>query len=328
VISRKLETPQRGRRQQMNVSEIPASDLQDEAGVASVNDQQPDAPSLAGARADCAEIISSFIDGLDQMGHLTGWGCLAHDPNQRVTVHVRSAEGQSASGIADLPRDDVRMAGYGDGRCGFSIPLPAGLLDGRRHTLTVTLQAPGARPLVTEIIVDMPSRIPAGTLPEMPPARLLSQPPPALLSASEANLAPLLYVPGHLVLCQAPSPLPAYHTSGWHEPEGEFAWIDGIEGIIEMFVRRPRTNYTLTLDVVPNQAGPQQQSLEVFFNYFRIGFFEVPEPTTLSLELPWELFLGRRSRLNLHCRNAVADALTDGQNRRRLGIAVRSWLIT
>jgi hypothetical protein len=206
--------------------------------------READVSAAAGPQLGPSLNICAHIDEVTSAGHLVGWACLAHDTRQRVKVTVSSAEGQAASAIADLRRDDVAAAGYGDGRSGFSVTLPAALFDGHRHMLTVTFEALDADPLVTEITIDMlrkmangedqPNRrmpggageneasirrvLPTGGSPEAQPSELFSWPPP-MPGNGGTNLSPPLYVPGHLVLCRAPSPLPRYHTSGWHEPE-------------------------------------------------------------------------------------------------------------
>src|SRR3954471_18979911 len=90
----------------------------------------------------------------------------------------------------------------------------------------------------------------------------------------------------------------------------------------------PLGAYTFTLDVVPNGVGGRLQTLEIFFNYFRVGFFEVTEPRTVSGELPAEIFILRKTRINLHCRNAVTPSEHGIPDDRRLGIAVSGWCIT
>jgi len=95
-----------------------------------------------------------------------------------------------------------------------------------------------------------------------------------------------------------------------------------------MLLRRPLSSYTLSLEVVPNGVGGRLQTLEIFFNYFRVGFFEVSEPRTVSVELPAEIFILRKTRIHLHCRNAVTPSEHGIPDDRRLGIAVSGWCIT
>ncbi len=124
-----------------------------------------------------------------------------------------------------------------------------------------------------------------------------------LLPAS-AGARGAIYVFGHVVVCAKPLPLAPYHTRGWHEPEHEFTWIDGVEGVLELLVRRPSGACQLDLHVIPHVVAGRPQTLEVYFNYFRLGRFEIPGPTTLSVELPSELFILQKTRINLHCPDA------------------------
>ena len=130
--------------------------------------------------------------------------------------------------------------------------------------------------------------------------------------------------PGTTSSACSPFPPPAFHVRGRHAPEPEFPWISGTEATIEMLIRRPSDHYRLVLDVVPNGVGGRLQTLEVFFNGFRMAYFEVPIATSLSMELPAELFNSRVARFNLRCENAVSFCAADP---RKLGIAVAGWCI-
>ena len=135
------------------------------------------------------------------------------------------------------------------------------------------------------------------------------------------------YAPGQYISCTSSVATPVYHAQGWHEPESEYTWIDGTEAVIRLLVRRPRKEYVLSLDVVPNSgAGSRPQLLEVFFNYFRMAALEVPEPTKVSVEIPAELFTLRVARLSLYC--PLACVSSDPRlGQRRLGIAVKGWCL-
>jgi hypothetical protein len=269
------------------------------------------------------EVIKGFVDGLDARARLTGWACLPLAPTRRVSVNVLSDGSLIASTVADLPRPDVKGDGYGDGCSGFAVPLPQSMLDGRVHQLTVLWDALGAAPFSTDFAVELPA-LPSVDAAGDGPLVLTSMPP---LSIEKQNQSATNYVPGHYVICTMPYPRPAYHVRGWHEPEDDFTWIRGIEGIIEMTIRRPHTAYTFMLEVFPNQFAGRTQTLEVFFNHFRVGFFEVPAPTTLSVELPAELFTRRKAQINLHCRFAEMANCPSAADRRRIGIALRGWCI-
>jgi hypothetical protein len=288
---------------------------------------EPAAPELAAsepaasepaAEAALVSDIVGFVDGLDFQRRLIGWAYVRDAPARRVTVSLFSDGAPIVSGLADLARPDVKEAGHGDGFSGFALALPEYLFDGRARRLSVLYEASDLAPLPAELELDLPAAVaPPGLPPGLPAApRPRAEEPPGEI-----------YVPGHYVLCAQPYPLPAYHTRGWHEPEQDFTWIDGVEGVLEMMLRRPPRSYTLMLEVVPNGVGNRLQTLEVFFDYLRIGFFEVPSPTTLAIEIPGELFILRKTRINLHCRNAVVGTDHGVADARRLGIAIRGWSI-
>jgi len=140
------------------------------------------------------------------------------------------------------------------------------------------------------------------------------------------TIAPL-YAPGHVVHCRAEFAPVHYLAAGWHQPEDYFTWMDGIEAVIRFVVRRPSVGYMLRLDVVPVGFGEVTQTLEVFFNFFRVGYFEIPESKPVSLQLPAELFIMRESTLTLHCREARRGTEFGLGDERRLGIAVSSWVL-
>ncbi|HVU02810.1 MAG TPA: hypothetical protein VHE30_13715 [Polyangiaceae bacterium] len=78
-----------------------------------------------------------FLDGVHH-GRVSGWARDKAHPERRVRVVVRDYDTPVAEGLADLPRPDVASDGKGDGRYGFSLPLPVTLLDGGIHNLYVT----------------------------------------------------------------------------------------------------------------------------------------------------------------------------------------------
>ena len=271
--------------------------------------------------------IKAVVDGLDLQRCVAGWACVLHEPAQRVKVSVRSGENLVASGLADLPRPDVGAAGYGDGNSGYSFRIPESMFDGDVHRFSVSCEAPAAEPLTMDFELELPiqSRALAAMTSQAGQAAILI---PLLLAADADGGPAAVYAPGQYVICTKPYPSPVYHVRGWHEPEEKFTWICGISGTIEMLIPRPNDAYRLMLDVVPNGIGPRRQALEVFFNCFRVGYFEVPAPRTLPIELPAELFILRNSRIDLFCEHAVCGTDLGLRDSRRLGIAVRSWCIS
>lgn len=292
------------------------------AASAAVSDSENLTP---GGRPD-KPTIEAHIDGIDPRGNITGWGWAPERPQQRLDVNAYVGEEVVSFGTANLPRADVKEAGYGDGNYGFSLPLSGTLLDGRTRPFSIRFEAPGTEPLSIETELRSPFR--SGRRSSLDP--LADTPDPAaahLAVTADKSGTAVIYVPGQYVICTTPYPRPPYHTEGWYEPEEEFTWIRGSEAVIEMLLRRPLGSYTFTLEVVPNGIGGRLQTLEIFFNYFRIGFFEVAKPTTVSVELPAEIFILRKTRINLHCRNAVTPSEHGIADDRRLGIAVSGWCI-
>ncbi len=75
------------------------------------------------------------LDGIES-GHLLGWARDPANPDLTLLVEVLDAGQPVAAGPANRPRPDLRDAGMHTGLYGFSIPLPARLLDGKPHSLT------------------------------------------------------------------------------------------------------------------------------------------------------------------------------------------------
>jgi hypothetical protein len=278
---------------------------------------------------DNASIITAHVDGLDQGGYLVGWAWLPDHPGRRVAVSAYVGEELVTFGTANVLRDDVRAAGFGDGLYGFSLPLTERILTPGTRTFSVQFEATGAKGRTIEVDLE------ALATPEHPkrttaPASNVSPAAIPQLEPSAGVVTPTaIYVPGQYIVCGTPHPRPPYHAHGWCEPEKDFTWIDGVEATIEMLVRRPSDTYTMEIDVVPNAIGSKLQTLEIFFNFFRVGFFEVQRPTTISLDLPSQVFTLRKTRIHLHCREAANSSENGGEgDDRRLGIAVAGWCIT
>jgi hypothetical protein len=301
------------------------------AGDASLAAAEPAAdpaaadPAVAGP-APRLPTVKAVIGGVNPQGDITGWACVPDAPTRRARISIFSDGDLVTSGLADLPRPEVGEAGFGDGNSGFALHLPERMFDGALHTFSLVAEAPDAEPLVADITVELKRPTPPQPAPRPRPAAPAVAV-PLLLPAGSPGGPAAIYVPGCQITCMLPHPRPAYHTHGWHAPEEEFTWIDGIEGVIEMVVRRPADSYHLRLDIVPNGVGGLLQTLQIHFNHFRVGYFEVPEPARLTVELPAELFTMRKSSLRLHCENAIRVAEFGVPDTRRLGIAVRGWSI-
>ena len=270
--------------------------------------------------------IQAHVDGIDSRGNITGWGWVPARPEQHLDVNAYIGEEVVSFGTANLPRTDVKEAGYGDGSYGFSLPLLETLLDGKSRQFSIRFEATGGEQFSIETELRPPflagRGLSVGRQSEAAVPRMATLP-----VGAETTPAGAVYVPGQYVICTMPYPRPPYHSEGWYDPEEEFTWIRGIEAVIEMLLRRPAGMYTFTLEVVPNGVGGKLQTLEIFFNYFRVGLFEVARAMTVSVELPAEIFILRKTRINLVCRNAVTPSDHGIPDDRRLGIAIRGWCI-
>jgi hypothetical protein len=113
--------------------------LHDEADGAALG-----APLVVRTQDELADLLGTgrrgafqgHLDGLES-GVMQGWARDAARPETPVWVEVLDGGVAIAAGRADRLREDLRAAGLGKGLYGFVVPLPAALLDGRSHSLTV-----------------------------------------------------------------------------------------------------------------------------------------------------------------------------------------------
>lgn len=139
-------------------------------------------------------------------------------------------------------------------------------------------------------------------------------------------MTPPIYVLGRKVFCTFDDdPLP-FLFRGWSHIESDRTWIDGVDGEIRCMMRRPSSPCIFELDVEPFLAGGPQ-TLEIFLNGFNAGYFEVNAPGVLSVSLPNEFFILRVTQIVLRCRTSVVGTEVGLSETRRLGIALRSWVI-
>lgn len=96
--------------------------------------------------------VKGIFDGVD--GHVAhGWVCTLGDPERRLAVEIVEGGRVVGRGVADIYREDLRMAGVGDGKHGFRIRLSRVLLDGRVHRLHARV-AKGESMLQGEVSVE------------------------------------------------------------------------------------------------------------------------------------------------------------------------------
>jgi len=88
-----------------------------------------------GARPVASVVAGRVEQVLD--GTVRGWAWKPAAPHERVSVRVTLDNEEAGGGVASLARRSLAEAGMGDGRYGFSLPLPAALAAPRRHILRV-----------------------------------------------------------------------------------------------------------------------------------------------------------------------------------------------
>ncbi len=85
--------------------------------VASVDALMDAAPKGLGA-------VNGHLDGASRE-LVNGWAWVPSDPDRALTIEVAIDGTVAGRTVADRRRDDVRLAGFGHGRCGFEFELPA-----------------------------------------------------------------------------------------------------------------------------------------------------------------------------------------------------------
>jgi hypothetical protein len=80
------------------------------------------------------DMFDGFVDTVRD-GAVSGWAVNLSRPEQRVPLEIRVGSEVVASGWSGEHRPDVASAGYASSHAGFSIPLPAGILDGFHVTI-------------------------------------------------------------------------------------------------------------------------------------------------------------------------------------------------
>ncbi len=92
-----------------------------------------------------AGIFPTDQDGSEILGYLeyadrqtvSGWAYNAAQPFVPVIVEMLNRDAILARTVANIPRADVKKAGIGHGRCGFTITLPGPLPALKRHEISV-----------------------------------------------------------------------------------------------------------------------------------------------------------------------------------------------
>lgn len=138
---------------------------------------------------DAAGIIG-FLEHADRH-KISGWAYHPATPNTPLVVEILNRGAVLARILANAPRPDVRLAGFGQGRCGFSVELPAPLPAFQRHEISVR-PAGTARPLPgSPVVIDpgfVEDLVKTGGLRRMVDAALKSISGAQDISALEADL--------------------------------------------------------------------------------------------------------------------------------------------
>jgi len=84
-------------------------------------------------------VTTQFEGSFDKMEavSLGGWAWDGSQPNTPIKVEIYDGSTLLATILSDGFRDDLKVAGKGDGRHAFNYALPQNLRDGRPHTISV-----------------------------------------------------------------------------------------------------------------------------------------------------------------------------------------------
>ena len=77
------------------------------------------------ALAGLSDAIAGHVDRVEGPNTVVGWALDRSAPGRRLVVECVQGDRVLGAAVADEPREDVRLAGIGDGRCGFRLTPPA-----------------------------------------------------------------------------------------------------------------------------------------------------------------------------------------------------------
>lgn len=100
--------------------------------------------------------LYGYVDGI-RNGLLCGWAWNAQHPRRRVRIRVSRDGSVVQHVVARRFRADVEAAGFGDGCCGFELPISALATDGESVSLVVETADEGLE------LVGSPSRLNTAT---------------------------------------------------------------------------------------------------------------------------------------------------------------------
>ncbi len=119
--------------------------------------------------------LTGYIEqfGPDRIG---GWAQHTDNPSPPVDLQIWEGTSLAGTATANIWRKDLEEGRQGDGRWAVSAPMPAGLQDGRLHTLALCL--PGGTPALDHsVIVRFPRVAEGAALPDFVPPDSQEDPP-------------------------------------------------------------------------------------------------------------------------------------------------------
>lgn len=113
-------------------------------------------PPAAAAKGGTQGVFDGVGDHAAQ-----GWAFDPSRPEVRLEIEILEGERVVARGLADQPREDLRQAGIGDGRCHFRLPVSSELRDGAPHGLVARVADSGVLLHGSHQMVSKPKSDPA-----------------------------------------------------------------------------------------------------------------------------------------------------------------------
>lgn len=98
-----------------------------------------------------------YLDRISDEGWVIGWAWYPDAPERRVDVNVIADDKIIGTATANLNREDVAAAGFGDGRYGFSIALPYQVLSSARPTVISIHDRVSGAALAKPIVFSQPA---------------------------------------------------------------------------------------------------------------------------------------------------------------------------
>lgn len=139
---------------------------------------------------------------------------------------------------------------------------------------------------------------------------------------------PPIYLPGARILCVSDLDVERFLQRGWHAPEGEYTWSKEIDAVLAFRLRSPSVAYECEMTLSPVPHG-RPTVLEIYFNYFRICGVRLASKSTVSFQLPAQLFILPIAQLVLHTRELFSPSAEGlGEDHRMLGVALWEWVIS